>query len=247
MTNESLRVLTWNVERKKATSPTGRAGIEKLFSQDPDVMVITEARTTFPDGSGHLAVCEPLPFDYLDEDERRVALWSRSPWSDVDSIGHEDLPVGRFVTGVTDSPIGPVRVVGVCIPWHMANVQYGTADRRPWEDHIRYLELLPSVLESYPEPTVVAGDFNQCVPRVPYANRAAAAAMEESFSGLEIVTAGELDGLDEPVIDHIALGPSLSAIEVWGWSAVDAGVRMSDHSGVGADVVRMVNDEGASR
>lgn len=232
-----MRVLTWNVERKKSTSPTGSAGVDLLRSFDADVMVITEARTSFPADDGHLVACEPMPFDYLDDDERRVVMWSKEPWTDVDTIGHPDFPIGRFVTGVTDSSIGPVRVVGVCIPWHMSNVQYGDQNRKPWEDHLRYLELLPGVLTAYDEPVIVAGDFNQCIPRVPYGNRAAAEAMATTFGPLDVVTAGEVDGVDKPLIDHIALGPGLSAERVWAWPNDAGGVRMSDHAGVGAEVI----------
>jgi hypothetical protein len=41
---------------------------------------------------------------------------------------------------VTDTPIGPIRFVGVCIPWRDAHVRTGRRDRAPWEDHLRFLE-----------------------------------------------------------------------------------------------------------
>lgn len=247
MTKESLRVLTWNVERKKATSPTGRAGVEKLFSYDPDVMAITEARTSFPERDGHVVACEPIPHRHLEEDERRVILWSRRPWRDVDTVGHPELPVGRYVSGLTDTPIGTVRVVGVCISWHMANVHSGDRNRKPWQDHLRYLEHLPSVLEQFDEPLIIAGDFNQRIPRRARGNRAAAAAMAEAFEAFDIVTSGAIDGLDQPVIDHIALNGDLAPEGVWGWPAVEGGVRMSDHAGVGTDISVRHENEGEDR
>lgn len=246
MTTGSMRVLAWNVERKKATSPTGRAGVERLLSYAPDVMVITEGRTSFPAGDGHLVACEPLPHGHLGADERRVLIWSREPWTAVDTIGDIDLPIGRFVTGVTDSGIGRVRVVGVCIPWHMANVRSGDRNRSPWEDHLRYLQALASVVARYDEPLIVAGDFNQRIPRRRYGNKAAAEAMSAAFEGFDIVTSGEVDGLDAPAIDHVALGRGLGAERAWGWPPVAADVRMSDHSGVGTDVRRRLETEGSN-
>jgi hypothetical protein len=41
---------------------------------------------------------------------------------------------------VTDTPIGPIRFVGVCIPWRDAHVRTGRRDRAPCEDHLRFLE-----------------------------------------------------------------------------------------------------------
>ena len=118
----SIRLLTWNLERKKPTTPTGRSGVEFLFGQFPDVMVLTEARTAFPAREGYTVWSRPMHHRHLGEDERRVVLWSKSPWADVNDVGHDDLPSGRFVSGRTNTPLGQLTIVGVCIPWHMSNV-----------------------------------------------------------------------------------------------------------------------------
>ena len=229
------RVLTWNLERKKPSTPTGRAGVDLLHSLDPDVMVLTEARTCFPPRGGHLVGCRPMPYRHLEADERRVVLWSKNPWEDIDDVGVEQMPVGRFVSGCTDTPIGRVRVVGVCIPWHMSNVSVGDRNRTPWEDHLTFLSLLPKVLSEYAEPTVVAGDFNQRVPSTG-GRRDVAAALASCFDGHDIVTAGQVVGVAAPLIDHVALGPGLAAHRISGWLNDHGGVRMSDHGGVGVDV-----------
>lgn len=231
----AARILTWNVERKKPTAPTGRAGVDLLHRLAPDVMIITEARTTFPARGGHVVTGRPMPYAHLDHDERRVVMWSACPWEDVDDFGDAALPVGRLVSARTETPIGPLRIVGVCIPWHMSNVSVGDRNRRPWEDHLRYLELLPSILERYSEPLVVAGDFNQRIPRTS-GRRDVAVALATCFDGVEIVTAGAVPGVDRPLIDHIALGPGLECEAVRAWPNDDGGVRMSDHDGVLAEV-----------
>lgn len=53
-----MRIATWNLERKRPTSTTGAKAIEHLFSLDADVMVLTEARRSFPAGDGHVVWSE---------------------------------------------------------------------------------------------------------------------------------------------------------------------------------------------
>ncbi len=44
----TARIATWNLERKKPTTPTGAAGLEHLASLDADVLVLTEAASRIP-------------------------------------------------------------------------------------------------------------------------------------------------------------------------------------------------------
>ena len=48
---------------------------------------------------------------------RKVMLWSREPWERVDDLGHGSMPPGRYVSGITRTPVGEVTVIGTCIPW----------------------------------------------------------------------------------------------------------------------------------
>ena len=32
-------------------------------------------------------------------------LWSREPWERVDDLGHSSMPPGRFMSGVTRTPV----------------------------------------------------------------------------------------------------------------------------------------------
>lgn len=234
---ESARVLTWNVERKRPDSPLGSAGVELLFSYEPDVMALTEVRTSFPVRHGHALWCEPPRGRPLPRTNAELLLWSREPWRDVDRIGTEGLDQTRFVSATTDTAIGPLRVIGVCIPWHTAEVTYPIdVKRKPWELHIRFLELLPEVLAASDLPTVVAGDFNQQVPRVKYGNRAAAEAMAAAFADFDVITAGQLNGGERPGIDHIAVSSHLAASKTWAWPNVIDGQRLSDHEGAGTDL-----------
>ncbi len=79
-----------------------------------------------------------------------MLLWSKRPWSVVDPAGSEALPSGRLVAGITQTDLGPLTVVGVCIPWRDAHVRTGRKDRDPWQDHESWLsgfETLPYVDE----------------------------------------------------------------------------------------------------
>ena len=39
-----------------------------------------------------------------------------------DDVGHASLPPGRFVSGVTQTSVGEVTVIGVCIPYSGSRV-----------------------------------------------------------------------------------------------------------------------------
>ena len=155
----------------------------------------------------------------------------------------DSIDRARFVSGVTDTPVGPVRVLAICIPWAMAEVVHRAGPRRaPWELHHRYLADLAAVLDGLAdqdtEPLVVAGDFNQRVPRVTGGNRAAAEALAATFAGMTIATAGRLEGCRRPGIDHIACNPALDVVRSWGWPNDVGGVRYSDHDGAAVEFRR---------
>ena len=76
-------------------------------------------------------------------------LWSREPWEQVDDLGIDSTPPGRFVSGVTQTSLGEAAVIGVCIPWFRGS---RTETRRKlerkmqWEDHEQHLAGLTEVL-----------------------------------------------------------------------------------------------------
>jgi endonuclease/exonuclease/phosphatase family metal-dependent hydrolase len=159
-----LTVATWNVEWRAPGSVDAALIRERLNSVGADIICLTEAYADFMGGEGHLIESEP---DYgypVVQGRRKVLLWSREPWAAVDRVGQPDLPPGRFVAGRTMTPVGPINVVGVCIPWREAHVRSGTRDRTLWQDHLAYLKGLRGILADRTERTLVMGDFNQRVP-----------------------------------------------------------------------------------
>lgn len=144
-----------------------------------------------------------------DRRARKVIAWSRHPWRDTSVDGFE--PTGRFVTGITDTAVGPLRVVGVCIPFPMAHVATGRRDRAPWEDHLTFLQGLDDILDSWAgEQLVVTGDFNQRIPPTPPTSAKAARRLRELLDrhGLNTITAG----LHANLVDHLAVTSHLGLV-----------------------------------
>lgn len=163
-----------------------------------------------------------------------MILWSRWPLEEIDPIGSPGLPRGRFVAATCRAPGGPLRLIGVCIPWSHAHVNTGRRDRAPWQDHLTYLKHLGPLLAARGDavPTLLVGDFNQRIPRT-RAPFQAATALGEALGDLMVASAGDVPGIDRQVIDHVAHSSSLSVRELEGFDRHDADGRpLSDHDGV---------------
>lgn len=230
--DSGITVATWNVEWAAAGTRRGDR-VAGILASVGDVLVVTECTLdVLP--PGHV-VTGGSDWGYRVDDasRRKVALWSRWPWVDVDDVGHPDLPPGRFVAATTATPIGELRIVGVCIPWAGAHVSSGRRDRRQWEDHELFLQALPEVLAEQPGPLVVAGDFNQRLPRRRQPERVHQLLLD-ALGDLQVVTAGETDvGF---LIDHIAVGDGLATGAPTIIPSRDAVGQLSDHHGVGSVV-----------
>jgi endonuclease/exonuclease/phosphatase family metal-dependent hydrolase len=231
-----MRVATWNTEWRAATSADGRVIRERLENIAPDVVCLTETHTDFLANWGGFTVCAADDWGGPTFGTRReVLLWSKTPWSDVDTVGSPDLPPGRFVRAVTDTPLGQVTVLGVVIPYHMSNVRAGTCDRSPWELHRLYLEALPPITSALGPKCVMLGDFNQRIPSK-WVPRELRDKLIAGLSGLRVVTDGLLEPLGAAAIDHVALGRELASTRVEAISNVHEGKQISDHFGVWVSV-----------
>jgi hypothetical protein len=209
-----------------------------------DLVVLTEAsRDVLPSGN---VITSQADYGYpiaSGAARRKVLMWSRDPWTDVDDSGSVNLPGGRFISGTTETAIGTVRVIGVCIPWKDAHVRTGRRDRSPWQDHLAFLEGLDTYLRGI-DPrviSIVVGDFNQRIPPV-RTPRPAAAKLRQAFEECHILTAGVTSAAGEPVIDHVAVHRKRARFRVEVLDREGSGSRMSDHHGV---VVRISGVEPA--
>ena len=209
---------------------------ERLLAHDPEVLCLTEADSSFMQGEGHTISATP---DYgypIKGNRRKVLLWSRKPWKQVDQIGDRDLPPGRFVAGLTETSEGPIFCVGVCIPWAAAHVSTGRKDRKRWEDHLLYLEGLKRYLEKREEPFLIMGDFNQAIPRRTAPAYVYKALEQAVLDNVIVFTAGETEGCGH-AIDHIGGSRDVACRKVIGLPAVGTGgTKLSDHFGLMAEI-----------
>lgn len=226
-----MRIATWNTDNASPSSERGQRAGRWLAQLGADVICLTEAFADVLPAGGH-TVAAAGDWGYPPRDERRrVLLWTRHAWTDPEVTGPDGMPPGRFVAATTQG----VRFLGVCIPWRDARVRTGRRDRSPWGDHLSYLAALPAALPST-GPVVVLGDFNQRAPRTRQPVRVADA-LADALDGLRLLTAGRVAGLDEQLIDHVAISADLRAARLRGWRvSTDAGRWVSDHSGVTVDV-----------
>lgn len=233
LAEKSLTVATWNLEWSQPDSPRGRAIRNMLATSGTDVICATEASiANLPEG-GHILEAE-ADYGYpLKPGRRKVILWSKHEFVDTDAIGHPDLPSGRFAAATLNSPIGPVQMIGVCIPWTDAHVRTGRRDRKRWEDHLAYLRALQAMLVGeHATPTILLGDFNQTIPRWRQPLEAANALNDVLDGRLTPLTMNLTDTEGSRAIDHVCHTSDLSGQLVGILPKSLDGVRLSDHFGV---------------
>ena len=232
-----MRIATWNVEWATPRSRRTPEILRRLADLDADVLCLTEADHRLLAGDGHTINAQP-DYGYGYQATRRKALlWSKNPWEDVDDVGHEAMPPGRFISGVTQTSLGELTVIGICIPWWgcRTEARRGPDRKRRWEDHGQYLECLTELLRCRPARRLVAlGDFNQVIGAGSRAPKALQAALQAAFqTGMSIVSS-ELAFGQRKSIDHIALSEDLAAESLGVISNIHNGSRLSDHYGVHA-------------
>lgn len=234
MAQPSVSVVNWNIEWRLPTSRAAEVLRTRIFEHDPDVVCLTEAHVGML--SGGFTIEAEADWGYpIREGRRKVVLWSKAPWANVDVVGHADLPSGRYVRGTTDTPLGPLDLIGVCIPWSGAHVSSGRRNRKPWDDHIAYLAAMSEVVSAEPERLIVFGDYNQKVPRSTAPVRAFDALKDTILGRMELPTAGKIEPVGCALIDHIAHTRDLRSMEVRTLdNRQDIGPRLTDHVGVAA-------------
>lgn len=226
----TISVATWNTEWRNPQSESGRRISAILRATESDIIVVTEGVRDLLPEDGYAADAGPDWGYSLESSRRKVIVWSRYPLT-LDFIGTEGATRGRLAAATAETSAGPIRILGVCIPWRDAHVSTGRRDASPWSEHLDYLDRFKGLLAELDAgvPTVIAGDFNQRIPRgrQPIA---VAARLHEVFTGWTIHTTGALP--HGPHIDHVATSGQLVLESVSDWAASDPLGRLSDHAGV---------------
>ena len=234
-----MLVSTWNVEW--ATPRSRRTGeiLRRLNDFAPEIVCLTETDTRLLSEGGHV-IHSQAEYGYgVKKHRRKVMLWSREPWDEVDEVGLELLPPGRFVSGTTITSVGKVRVVGVGIPWFGSRTEArrGANRKNRWEDHEEYLVWLTEALKSLPsERLIVMGDFNQVIGKGSRAPERLQRLLQEAFPPSIRIVTSQVEHEGRRSIDHIALSDDLSVESTFVLSNAHDGKELSDHFGVAVEL-----------
>ena len=231
-----MTVVNWNVEWATPGSWSRRDEIlRRIDREDPDVVCLTEADIRLlADRPDHTIHSQPDGVKGIDN-LRKVLLWSRQPWEQVDDSGLDSMPPGKFVSGVTRTPLGDVTVIGVCIPYRDARTKWTNngVRRGLWEDHRQYLAGLSEVIgRASTKRLIVLGDFNQQVGQNGYAPPRIRDALRDAFPPRITIATAALGFGGRRVIDHVALSEDLSAQSLRMISRFHEHRMLSDHHGV---------------
>ena len=127
----------------------------------------------------------------------------------------------------------------VGVPWRDAHVRSGPRqDAAVWEEHLACCTQLLALRQEFAPgvSTVIAGDFNQRIPRARQPARVEAA-LNAALAGMTVWTRGET--ACGPLIDHIAASDDFAADSVEPWHGHDDHGRLSDHAGVACTLHRI--------
>ena len=233
----TMSLVNWNVEWATPRSQRTPEIRKRIDGYRPDVACLTEAHTELLSSGGHV-ICSRADYGYKTRmNMRKVMLWSREPWERVDDLGLGAMPPGRYVSGVTRTPVGEVTVIGTCIPWRGSR----TEDRREserkkhWEDHARYLDGLSELLKGVQDrPLIVMGDFNQRIGQGKFVPHYLQSALQDAMPEHMTIATSTLGHGGRRCIDHMALSEEFAAESLCVISNIAGESKLSDHCGVAA-------------
>ncbi len=229
-----MRIVNWNLSRHAPDTPEAAVMIARIRNADPDLICLTKAyEDSLADFGGHQLSEAGASWGGERDGERKLVLWSRAPWRESVVLPGPNA-LGAAISAVTDTPLGPLRVVGVCTPGPFASPG-GRLPRPPqWSMHIEFLATLGPMLKDLDRttPIVIVGDLNQFVPLV-WGSWAAHHAFNAAMRGFDILTHGDIAPIGEPTTSHVAVSGVLRAEAVRGIGRFDDAARaVSDQFGV---------------
>ena len=235
----SLSALTWNVQWATPNSWRSSEILNRINRHVPEVICLTETHEGLLSQHGHTISSRPDYGYKVTQGRRKVILWSKEPWVQVDDLGIDSMPPGQFVSGVTQTSLGEVTVIGVCIPWFGSRTEARRRleRRAQWEDHEEYLAGLTEVLGvTSARRLIVMGDFNQTIGPSNRAPPELRLALQKAFPPSMSVATSELAFQGRRSTDHIALSEDWQVGSLGVISNVHEGRKLSDHFGIVAEL-----------
>lgn len=233
----SLSIVNWNVQWATPRSRRTPEILRRIDLHSPEIVCLTETHTSLLTQDGY-TICSGADAGYgIREERRKVLLWSREPWEQVDDLGSDSLPPGRYICGVTQTSLGQVTVIGICIPWSGSRTEArrGAERKRRWEDHEQYISSLSEVIEQAPaERLIVMGDFNQRIGQRSTAPIKLRSALQSAFPSRMTIATAALGFQGRRTIDHIALSENLAIRSLSVVSNIHGESKLSDHFGIAA-------------
>ncbi len=236
---KQLSIVNWNIEWAKPNTKKGGIIKQKINEHTPDILCLTETYRDFLGEKGY-SIFAHSDYGYRNSTgKHKVALWSKNKWENVSVMDNYNLPSGRIVSGTTQTSIGKLNVLGVCIPWKNAHVSTGYKNKKSWEEHLNYLRGLQKVLEHdvFRSDTIIIGDFNQEIPRK-YSPSEAYNELLKTFESYNLITEGYIDGINKQTIDHIYCSNDMEGQNIFGINHIDNGLKLSDHFGISASLYK---------
>lgn len=225
---KTIKIIILNLQWAPPTGKRQKIINDIIQNEDPDIICATESYLDAWNHYDHVVSSEEDYGYRIIAGRRKVILISKEAFSDVDNIGNSILPTGRFVRAKTFG----VNVFGVCIPWMSAHVSTGRKDKRTWEDHIDYLNGLSELLSKSNEQTLIAGDFNQKIPKHRSSSKKVYEALMNTFKDCNIHTQGTIHPIEMQSIDHLASTQELNIKSITSIDKMYGDIRLSDHFGL---------------
>ena len=233
----SLTIVNWNVQWATPRSRRTPEIRRRIDMHSPEIVCLTETHVALLTQDGY-TICSGADAGYrIREERRKVLLWSREPWEQVDDVGSGLMTPGRFVCGVTQTSIGQVAVMGICIPWSGSRTEArrGAERRRRWEDHEQYISALSEVLRQAPsERLIIMGDFNQRIGQYGSTPVKLREALRSVFPPRMPIATAAIGFQGRRTIDHIVLTDDIAVESISTISNVHGERKLSDHFGIAA-------------
>jgi hypothetical protein len=105
-----MRVACWNAQWHRSNSWQGAEIRARLEETGSEIICCPEAHEDFLSAGWHGLFSQPDTGYPIRPGRRKVTLWSRQPWRNVDCFGSLELPPGRFARATTNTTLGPIDV-----------------------------------------------------------------------------------------------------------------------------------------